>query len=54
VVRADPGLLALAADLSPPALLWGVHLARASFGIEGAAAAAAAARARVVPPPVTG
>jgi len=53
VVRGDPELLVLAAELSPPALLWGVHLARASLGVEGAAEAAAAARNRVVPPPAT-
>jgi hypothetical protein len=52
VVHGDHGLLALAADLAPPALLWGVQLARAALGVDGAVAAAAAARDRVVPPPV--
>ena len=54
VVRADLGLLALAAELAPPALVWGVHLARAALGVEGATEAAAAARARLVPPPTAG
>jgi hypothetical protein len=54
VLHGDRGLLSLAADLSPPALLWGVHLARAALGVDGAVAAAAAARDRVVPPPVGG
>ena len=54
VVRADLGLLALAAELAPPALVWGVHLARAALGVEGATEAAAAARARLVPPPTGG
>lgn len=54
VVCSDQELLALAADLAPPALLWAVHLARASLGVGGAAEAAAAARARVVPLPAIG
>lgn len=54
VVRGDAELLDLAADLSPPALLWGVHLARASLGVEGAGESAVAARARIVPPPPVG
>ncbi len=51
VVRAEPELLERAAALAPSALLWAVHLARASLGVPGAQAAAAATRARVVPPP---
>lgn len=54
VVSGDRELLALAVDLAPPALLWGVHLARAALGVEGAAEAAATARAGVVPPPTAG
>jgi len=51
VVRREPELLHRAGDLAPPALLWAVHLARASLGAPGAEAAASAARRVVVPPP---
>ena len=51
VVRREPELLERAAGLAPPALLWAVHLARASLGAPGAEAAATAARQLVVPPP---
>lgn len=54
VVGADRGMLALAAELAPPALVWGVHLARAALGVDGAAEAAADARARIIPPPMRG
>ncbi len=54
VVHREPELLDRAVELAPPALLWAVHLARASLGVPGAEAAAAAARQRVVPPPGRG
>lgn len=51
VVREDERLLDAAATLAPPALAWGVHLARADRGITGACQAAQRAWAHVVVPP---
>jgi hypothetical protein len=54
IVRRDPRLLDAAAALAPPVLAWGVHLARADAGVQGALAAAREAwRAMVHPPHVT-
>ena len=54
VVRQDLRLLETAAQQAPPALLWAVHEARASAGIDGAAAQATATRREIVPPPQHG
>ncbi len=51
IVRDDGRLLDAAAQLAPPVLAWGVHLARADRGVPGALDLARQAWRLVVPPP---
>ncbi len=50
IVHDDARLLAAAAELAPPMLLWAIELARADRGEEGAERRAVAAWRKVVPP----